>query len=120
MNRRAFLATLASAAAGIALDPERALWVPGRKRIFLPAQPPSLWSPVALHAGDIFTIAGVYAVNPITQRNLDGLQNFVITTNSRSGRIDPSLLMPRMVSDGVYRNYHGVLTPNARITPVSW
>jgi hypothetical protein len=37
MNRRLFLSTLGLAAAGMALDPERLLWVPGRKTIFLPA-----------------------------------------------------------------------------------
>jgi hypothetical protein len=33
MDRRRFLATLAAAAAGAVLDPERLLWVPGRKVI---------------------------------------------------------------------------------------
>ncbi len=33
MNRRSFLATIA---AGLALDPERALWVPGKKLISIP------------------------------------------------------------------------------------
>jgi hypothetical protein len=36
MNRRLFLSTLGLAAAGMALDPERLLWVPGQKTIFLP------------------------------------------------------------------------------------
>jgi len=36
MNRRGFLATLLAGAAGFALDPERLLWVPGQKTIFLP------------------------------------------------------------------------------------
>jgi len=36
MNRRAFLASLGGAAA-LALDPERALWVPGAKLISIPA-----------------------------------------------------------------------------------
>lgn len=33
MNRRTFLGSLALLTAGMALDPERALWVPGRKTI---------------------------------------------------------------------------------------
>lgn len=37
MNRRSFLAALI---AGSTLDPERLLWVPGRKKIFIP--PPVL------------------------------------------------------------------------------
>ncbi|MCR4375867.1 MAG: hypothetical protein NUW22_13555 [Acidobacteria bacterium] len=36
MDRRRFLHLFGAAAAGLALDPERALWVPGAKRIFLP------------------------------------------------------------------------------------
>ena len=38
MNRRRFLSTLGLAAAGLAFDPERLLWVPGRKKIFIPSQ----------------------------------------------------------------------------------
>ena len=37
MNRRAFLSVLGTGAAGMTLDPERLLWVPGAKRIFLPS-----------------------------------------------------------------------------------
>lgn len=36
MNRRAFLKTLAAAVAGATLDPEKLLWIPGQKKIFLP------------------------------------------------------------------------------------
>lgn len=41
MNRRAFLKTLAAAAAGAVaaeFDPERLLWVPGQKTFFLPPE----------------------------------------------------------------------------------
>lgn len=41
MNRRAFLTTLAAGLAGAALDPERLLWVPGQKTIFIPTLPVS-------------------------------------------------------------------------------
>lgn len=37
MNRRAFLTTLGAALAGATLDPERLLWRPGVKTIFLPS-----------------------------------------------------------------------------------
>ncbi len=40
MNRRGFLSALAGAVAAAAYDPERALWVPGRKKIFIPPAPP--------------------------------------------------------------------------------
>lgn len=36
MNRRGFLGAIAAA---LVLDPERALWVPGQKKIFLPPAP---------------------------------------------------------------------------------
>jgi len=39
MNRRGFLGSLATLAAGLVLDPERLLWVPGQKTIFLPPIP---------------------------------------------------------------------------------
>lgn len=39
MNRRGFLASLGIGAAAFALDPERALWVPGAKTISVPAVP---------------------------------------------------------------------------------
>jgi hypothetical protein len=38
VNRRGFLGALAAFAAGAVLDPERLLWVPGQKTIFLPSQ----------------------------------------------------------------------------------
>jgi hypothetical protein len=45
MNRRAFLGALGAAIAGATLDPERLLWVPGRKRIFIPAPQPAVFLP---------------------------------------------------------------------------
>jgi hypothetical protein len=36
MNRRNFLTALGLGTAGLLLDPERLLWVPGQKTIFLP------------------------------------------------------------------------------------
>jgi hypothetical protein len=36
MNRRGFLGTLLGATAVMALDPEKLLWVPGQKKIFVP------------------------------------------------------------------------------------
>ncbi len=36
MNRRGFLGAAAAAVAALAIDPERLLWVPGAKTIFIP------------------------------------------------------------------------------------
>lgn len=40
MKRRGFLAALGGAAAGLCVDsdPERALWTPGKKKIFIPSR----------------------------------------------------------------------------------
>lgn len=38
VNRRGFLSTLLGVAGVMALDPERALWVPGKKLISIPHQ----------------------------------------------------------------------------------
>lgn len=37
LNRRAFLQLFSAGVAALTLDPERLLWVPGEKTIFLPA-----------------------------------------------------------------------------------
>jgi hypothetical protein len=37
VNRRGFLSLLGLGTAGLVLDPERLLWVPGQKTIFLPS-----------------------------------------------------------------------------------
>lgn len=40
MDRRTFLQIGSSLLAGLALDPERALWLPGQKKIFIPPAKP--------------------------------------------------------------------------------
>lgn len=60
-SRRGFLGAIAAA---LVLDPERALWVPGRKHISIPA-------PVFLAVGDIVQLA------PFTER-------YIVTTEARS------------------------------------
>lgn len=59
MNRRSFLTTLAAA---FALDPERALWVPGKKLISIPKPRLTGWpaSSETLKPGDIFTVRRVH------------------------------------------------------------
>lgn len=68
MHRRTFLTSLAALTAGMALDPERALWVPGRRTYFdLGATAPEPWMFVgyltdyslAKSAGSIVTLDGV-------------------------------------------------------------
>jgi hypothetical protein len=70
MNRRSFLRLAGVAAAGFALDPERLLWVPGRKTFFLPPSKPIIPNPILLDGwtaamapmlkkGDVITIEGL-------------------------------------------------------------
>lgn len=59
VNRRAFLGLLASAAAGAVLDPERLLWVPGRKTIFIPSARQVAVYGGAAGGGKTFTFHGI-------------------------------------------------------------
>ena len=88
MKRRSFLASLFATAV---LDPEKLLWVPGRKKIFVP---PALTIAPAfpLSVGDVVTFAGRFAVHPLTKRELPMLQQFVVTAKVNDGfSVMPSL-----------------------------
>jgi hypothetical protein len=78
LSRRGFLSVFGSmAAAAVALpllDLDKLLWVPGEKKIVLPSIHQEL------RVGDVFTIEGVYAVNPSKR-----LQRFIVTTHGSSG-----------------------------------
>lgn len=117
LSRRAFLGWLAGTAAGAALAPtldlDKLLWVPGEKTIFLPPEPALVW-PVALEIGDIFTIEGVYAINPMTRRAVpDLLQQFIAT------RTDTHEFMPAMIPSGLYRNVAALPKRGARVQRLS-
>lgn len=91
MNRRSFLASLFGAAALI-LDPDRELWLPGKKLISIPKAPEIVttgWAGSTLKVGDIVTFDGVYKVHP-KRRQLDsggGLEQFIITKGHFGGGI---------------------------------
>lgn len=68
----------------------------------------AVWSsPEAFAKGDVFTIAGRYAINPVTQRSTGVLQRFVVTSTATAGelaaRVDPPMC-PRLIGSGPYRN----------------
>lgn len=106
MRRRGFLGALGAAIAGATLDPERALWEPGKKLISIPA--PRVWP--ALNFGDVVTFAGIYAVNPVTREPLEVLKQFVYTGgNGERG------LWPSRRFDGDWRN---VAAPSGRFARV--
>lgn len=118
MNRRGFLATFAAVAAGVVLDPERLLWLPGAKTIFLPAPKPTLATSEALTIGDVFTIEGVYGINPRRLESTGYLQEFVITKHYVSpGDVNLNDICPRIVTDGHYRNVTAFSGRN-RVMPI--
>lgn len=87
MNRREFLKLLGLSAAAVtftgeiasALAPSSSL--PGATGKTLAT---SGWGTSELCVGDVFTIADHYAVNPLTMRATDHLQQFVITAVTES------------------------------------
>ena len=95
VTRRGFFGAIAAAAVGLALDPDRLLWVPGQKTIFLPSvrQATSVEMAELLRPGDVFTISGHYARNPLTRQLTEYLQDFVVvsTEGNRVNFASPSL-----------------------------
>jgi hypothetical protein len=79
MNRRGFLGLLAGIASAAVLDPDKLLWVTGRKLISVPCISIPHTELTFLKRGDHFTIASVYSVNPQIR---GALQQFVIGPRS--------------------------------------
>lgn len=103
ITRRSFFGVLAAAAAATALDPERLLWVPGQRKIFIPA-PARVIAASSLQVGDVITIAGRYAINPRTWERLEVggvplLQQFVVTADIAAGHE----ILAREVSPSIAR-----------------
>jgi hypothetical protein len=72
-----------------------------------------------LFPGAIFTIAGVYSVNPITLETTGQLQKFTVTANASSGTTTgPATLSisPSIVLTGPYQNVTNAPADNAAIT----
>jgi P22 coat protein - gene protein 5 len=73
---------------------------------------------VRLNVGDIFTMAGVYAVNPQSRATTGQLQQFVVTSqfsSSGSGTGTVSFA-PAIVSSGQFQNVTALPAVNAAIT----
>ena len=77
------------------------------------------WSSGAttLNAGDVFTIAGVYMVNPQTKQTLSTLQQFVVVTqvSDTSGAITMTV-SPAIVTTGGFQNVSAAPQSGATIT----
>lgn len=62
-----------------------------------------------LNVGDVFTIAGVYAVNPQNRQSTGSLQNFVVTATASSNGTGASTISfsPSIVTTGAYQTVSG-------------
>lgn len=72
-----------------------------------------------LRAGDVFTIAGVYAVNPVTKATLPFLKQFAVQADADSGAsTGPAALTiyPAIIASGAFQNVSAAPADNADIT----
>lgn len=74
-----------------------------------------------LKAGDVFTIAGVYAVNPISKDSTGALQQFTVISDATSdGTTNATLTVsPPLITSGVHQTISGAPADNAAITVVN-
>ena len=72
-----------------------------------------------LKKGDVFTIDGVYAVNPVTKAKLAFLKQFVVKADADSGATTgPATLTisPPIIKDGAFQNVSAAPADSANIT----
>ncbi len=70
-----------------------------------------------MKAGDVFTIANVYAVNPISKQSTGRLQQFTVTTlATMSGGGGTVTVSPNIVTTGPYQNVDAAPVNDAAIT----
>ncbi len=71
-----------------------------------------------LKAGDVFTIAGVYSVQPITKQVLSNLQPFVVASDTASdGSGNATVrIYPAIIAGGAYQNVSARPADNAALT----
>lgn len=73
-------------------------------------------------AGDVFTIAGVYSVNPVSKLATSDLMQFTVVSDANSGAsTGPATITvsPALISSGPYQNISAVPADNAAITVVA-
>lgn len=72
-----------------------------------------------LRRGDVFTIAGVFSVNPVTKESTGRLQDFTVLADANSGAsTGPATLSisPPMITSGAYQTVTAAPADNAAIT----
>lgn len=74
-----------------------------------------------LRAGDVFTIAGVFAVNPVNKQNTGALRQFVVTADVSSDASGNAVvpISPGLIAGGAYQNVTALPADNAAITVVT-
>ena len=80
------------------------------------------WTPTtsSLNVGDTFTIAGVYATNPMTRATFGKLRQFrVVAQNTTDGAGNSTIsISPAMVATGAFQNVTALPADNAAITMI--
>lgn len=75
-----------------------------------------------LTVGDVFTIADVYAVNPVSKESTGSLQQFVVTeaatTNATTTSDTDLTIAPAIITSGPYQNVDAAPANDAAITVV--
>lgn len=75
------------------------------------------WSaPTTLDVGTVFTVAGVFAVNPQTKESTGALQEFVVTAKNAAGATQALQIEPAIIPSGERQNVSGSPADNAAIT----
>ncbi len=71
-----------------------------------------------LKQGDVFTIAGVYAVNTMSKQSTGALQQFTVTADTASDASGNATvpISPAIVASGPYQNVSGSPADNAALT----
>lgn len=71
-----------------------------------------------LNAGDVFTIAGVFSVNPVSKQSTGVLQDFVVTAavSSDAGGNATIPIAPSIVTSGAYQTVSNSPADNAALT----
>ena len=74
---------------------------------------------ITLNQGDVFTIAGVFAVNPQNRQSYGKLRNFVVNATSTSNGAATINVSPAIITGGQFQNVSVVPAAAAVITPFS-
>ena len=74
------------------------------------------WGATSLNKGDIFTIAGVFGVNPQSRQSTGELQQFVVTADNADAGDKTIAISPAIVTSGAMQTVTAAPADNAVIT----